>query len=964
MSTFLYRLGRWCFRHGGRVLAGWLLVLAVTGGAAFGLMGKFDNAFTLPGTQSQVALDQLRMTFPEMAGTSATMVVVAPPGETLDDPPVRAAVEATVTRIGKLDFIASAQSPYFELTDGMISADRRAGLASLMLDGSLTDFTDPQKAALIGEAEQLQAALPGATVRMGGEAFNATIPSLGLVEALGVGVAVVVLVLVMGSLVAASMPLVTALVGVLISMALILAATGLTTVNSTTPMLALMLGLAVGIDYALFILSRHREQLGEGMDVEESAARAVATSGSAVIFAGMTVFIALVGLSVAQIPFLTTMGIAASLGIAVAVAVALTLVPAMAGLAGERLRPRARRRLGRGLGRGPDRHEAATDRHEAARLRMQAVAAGRGGGMAGWWVRTVTRRPVLTIVVVVVALGALALPARDMQLALPNAGQNKVGTSSREAYDLIAREFGPGYNGSLVVTAQIIGSTDPLGVMAGLRKDIEAMPGVQLVVIATPNRTADTGIVQVIPTTGPDDPTTNALVERLRAAAPGWQDRYGVQTAVTGYTAVAIDVSQRLGAALVPFGIFVVGMSLVLLTMVFRSIVVPIKATVGYLLSVLACFGATTLVFTHGVGAHLVNVEILGPVISFLPIITMGILFGLSMDYEVFLVSRMREDHVHGTPARAAVHTGFVGSSIVVLAAAVIMVAVFAFFVPESDRGSMQPIAFALTVGVAIDAFIVRMTLVPAVMSLLGERAWWLPRWLDRALPEFDVEGAALAEELALRDWPAGPPVALAAERLVAGDQERALHAPVDLRVPPGGRLLVTGEPAQRTALLLCLAGRLPAAEGKGRVAGQLLEHAGRVRRRVSVLDLRRTPAAIDELVRLGEEPGDPLHVVIVDNADAAADLRTRELLVTLVRESRSTVVVGALDERGLVPILPFATPRLKVRSLAPRPDPRPESRLGPWFDPGAQPDSMPDVGLDLLDPPTDRPTIQVGDPR
>lgn len=922
MSTFLYRLGRWCFRHGGRVVAGWLLVLAVTGGAAVGLMGTFDNSFALPGTQSQDALDQLGMTFPEMAGTSATMVIVAPHGESMDDPAVRTAVERTVTDIAGLDFIASAQSPYFELTEGMVSTDRGAGLASIMLHGTLTDFTGTQKDALISAGERLQEELPGSTVRMGGEAFNATIPAVGVVEAIGVGVALLVLVLTMGSLVAASMPLVSALIGVAISMALILAATGLTNVNSTTPMLALMLGLAVGIDYALFILARHREQLGEGADVEESAARAVATSGSAVVFAGMTVFIALIGLSVARIPFLTTMGIAASLGIAIAVAVALTLVPAMAGLAGERMRPRPSRRQRRRLQQAGH----TDDPHEAARLRNQAVAEGRGGGSAGWWVRTVTRRPMLTVVIVVLGLGALALPARDMQLALPNAGQNKVGTSSREAYDLIAEQFGPGFNGTLVVTAQIVGSTDPLGVMAGLREDIEAMPGVAVVAIATPNRMADTGIVQVIPTTGPDDPTTNALVERLRAAAPGWEQEYGAATAVTGYTAVAIDVSARLGAALLPFGIFVVGLSLVLLTMVFRSVVVPIKATVGYLLSVLACFGATTLVFTHGVGAQLFNVEVIGPVISFLPIITMGILFGLSMDYEVFLVSRMREDYVHGTPARAAVHTGFVGTSIVVVAAAIIMVSVFAFFVPESDRGSMQPIAFALTVGVAIDAFIVRMTLVPAVMALLGERAWWLPRWLERRLPVFDVEGAALAKELALHDWPAGAPSALTAEGLIAGAPDMALHAPVDLRVPPGGRLLVTGEPAQRSALLLCLGGRLSVAAGRARVGGELLEHRGRVRRRVAHLDLRRTPNAVAQLARLVDLPGDPQRVVIVDNADAAADVRTRDLLVSLVRHSGSAVVIGALDERALVPIIPFGTSRLTVRPPTPadRADPDP----------------------------------------
>ncbi|WOP19504.1 MMPL family transporter [Raineyella sp. LH-20] len=890
------------------------MILALAGGAALGLMRTFDNSFTLPGTQSQQALDQLGMTFPEMSGGSATMVVVAGPGDTLDDPVVRSAVERTTDEIGRLDVVRSAQSPYGDLMHGMISDDRQAGLVSVMLDVTMTDFTPAQKQELLDAADRLQAQLPGSKVRMGGEAFNATIPTVGVVELLGLVVALVVLMLTMGSLIAAGMPLLTALVGVGVSMALILASTGFITTNSTTPMLALMLGLAVGIDYALFILSRHREQLAEGLGTEESAARAVATSGSAVVFAGLTVFIALIGLGVAGIPFLTTMGIAAAGAIAVTVSIALTLVPALAGLAGERMRPRPQR-LSRRM---QARRTAGTyvdDPHEAARLRMAAVAEGRGGGPSGWWVRTVTRRPAFTIVAVVLILGALAVPARDMRLALPNAGQAKAGTPAREAYDLTAEHFGPGYNGPLVVTAQIVGSTDPLGVMDGLKKDIEAMPGVAVVPVATPNRTADTGIVQIFPTTGPDDPATEELVHRIRAAAPQWHDRYGVDTAVTGYTAIAIDVSQRLGAALLPFGIFVVGLSMVLLTMVFRSLVVPIKATVGYLLSVLACFGLTTLVFTDGVGARLVNVEVTGPLISFLPIITMGILFGLSMDYEVFLVSRMREDHVHGRPARAAVHTGFVGSAMVVVAAAVIMVAVFAFFVPESDRGSLQPIAFALTVGVAIDAFLVRMTLVPAVMALLGDRAWWLPHWLDVRMPMLDVEGSDLARELSLRDWPGpGEPTVLTAEGLVAGDADHRLHHPVDIRLLPGERLLVAGEPADRTALLLALAGRLPVAEGRARVAGGLLERAGRVRRRVAYIDLWRTPDAAAELARLVDRPTDPERVIVIDDADMAADARTRELLATLVRHSPATVVIGALDERGLEPLLPFGTPRVVAR--------------------------------------------------
>lgn len=926
MSSFLYALGRWCFVHAKRVLVAWMAVLVVCAGAAALLIDSFDNSFDLPGTESQQALAQLSMTFPEMAGTSASMIVVTGGGQDLDDPQVEEAIEASVERIGELDFVDSAQSPYFEMIDGLVSSDRRAGLANIMLHGEIADFSDDEKEQLYAEAAALEEQLPGSTVRMGGEAFATEIPGLSIIELIGVGVALVVLFFTMGSLIAAMMPLVNALIGVGISMTLILAATGLMTINSTTPMLALMLGLAVGIDYALFILSRYREHLAEEMGTEESAARAVATSGSAVVFAGMTVFIALVGLAVARIPFLTVMGIAAAGAIAVAVAISLTLMPALAGLAGERMRPRRvrramaeRARTGQDPAEGPTGGASAADQgNERAaghgNERMARVAAGSGGGAPGWWVRVITARPVVTIVLVVLALGALALPARDMQLALPNAGMNSEDSSSRQAYDLTEEYFGPGFNGPLVVTAEIIGSTDPLGLLDDLKTEVEAMDGVEMVPLATPNPTADTGIIQVFPTTAPDDPATHELVAQLRDAQPRWEEEYGVATAVTGYTAVAIDVSDQLGRALLPFGVFVVGLSLVLLTMVFRSVVVPIKATVGYLLSVLAAFGATTLVFTDGIGASLINVETLGPVISFLPIITMGILFGLSMDYEVFLVSRMREDYAHGVPARKAVHTGFVGSSIVVVAAAIIMVAVFAFFVPESDRGSMQPIAFALTVGVALDAFVVRMTLVPAVMYLLGDKAWWLPQWLERRMPVLDVEGSALAEELALADWPArDDDHVVYTEALVAGDLDHRFHAPVTIALRPGERLVVSGDAGQRSALLMALSGRLPIVEGRARVTGQLLaEHASSIRRKVAVVDCERDHDVRRQLENLRAADPQRTRLVVLDNVDRLRDDATRDLVVDLVRTAPQAVVLGAQHHERLAQVVDAAVLRTR----------------------------------------------------
>jgi RND superfamily putative drug exporter len=574
------------------------------------------------------------------------------------------------------------------------------------------------------------------------------------------------------------------------------------------------------------------------------------------------VIIALCGLAVARIPFLTTMGVAAAVGVAIGVLIALTLLPALLGFGGERLRPRVR-----------------TPRPRKRAMRAQGAPA--TGRMPRAWVRLVTKVPALTIILVVAGLGAMAYPAKDLQIALPSNGVANPGTPARVTYDLISEHFGDGYNGPLIVTATIVSTDDPLEVMDGIADEIRALPGVASVPLATPNEDASTGIVQVIPEDGPDTPATKALVREIRALKPVIEERYDVPIAVTGYTAVAIDVSDRLGGALLPFGVLVVGLSLVLLTMVFRSIAVPLKATIGYLLSVGAAFGATAMVFEYGWFSDLFNVGQTAPVISFLPILLMGILFGLAMDYEVFLVSRIREEYVHairkggdplGPPPRAQQHTGaraaahraiedgFAASSRVVIAAAVIMFAVFAAFVPDGE-GPIKTIAFGLAVGVFLDAFVVRMTLVPAVLALLGRAAWWLPRWIDRRLPSFDVEGEALTHQLALADWPApGDTHAVYAEDVPIGG------TPVSLAVRPGQVTVVDGPEA--SALLLTLSGRMAIGGGRAKVAGLVLpEQAPAVRRRTAYLDLdcAATPDVDRELAAILKAAPD---ILFVDHAD------------------------------------------------------------------------------------------------
>ncbi len=826
MSSFLYGLGRAAFRRRLRVLLAWLAALVVLGGLSVAVSGAFDENFSLPGTESQTALDSLTRTFPQAGGTTAQMVLVAPEATSVRAKPVRRAIDAAATRIETIGQVDSVTSPFDTYAKGLIADDNSAAILTVNLDAGPQQLSPATFDALDAQRAQLQSAVPGSQVSVGGDAYGGSTPGLSWVEGIGVLVALVVLWLTLGSLRAAGMPLITAVLGVGLTMALIFGATGLATISSTTPLLALMLGLAVGIDYALFITSRHRDQLRAGMEPEESVARAVATAGSAVVFAGMTVMIALCGLAVARIPFLTTMGVAAAVGVAIAVLIALTLLPALLGFAGERLRPKpkppSRRRRASATA-------AQTNGH-----RPQHAAVAPRPGPARRWVRLVTKVPVLTIVLVVVALGALAYPAKDLRIALPSNGTANPGTPARVTYDLVAEHFGAGYNGPLIVSATIVGSDDPLGVMNGIADRIRELPGVASVPLATPNAGADTGIVQVIPVGAPDSESTKQLVRDLRDLEPELTDRFDVPVAVTGFTAVGIDVSDRLGAALLPFGILVVGLSLVLLTMVFRSIAVPLKATVGYLLSVAAAFGATAMVFEYGWFGSVFNVAQTAPVISFLPILLMGILFGLAMDYEVFLVSRMREEYVHSGDATRAIEEGFHSSSRVVVAAAVIMLSVFGGFVPEG-AGPIKTIGFGLAVGVFVDAFVVRMTLVPAVLKLLGDRAWWLPRWIDRRLPSFDVEGEGLTHQVALSQWPRPDDDHLVyAEGVSVGRRHD-----IGVALRPGEALVVQGPSGSgKTALLLTLAGRLRLDGGQVKTAGLILpEQARTVRARTVYLD-------------------------------------------------------------------------------------------------------------------------------
>ncbi|AZS39587.1 Membrane protein YdfJ [Microbacterium oxydans] len=891
MSTLLSSLGRWSFRHPWRVLVSWLLALGIAGAGALVLGAGTDNTFSIPGTESQAGLEQLSRSFPQVSGTNAQFIVVAADGDKITDAEYQDDIEGAVDELGDLDGVLAATSPYDEMVKGMINDDDTAAIVRVQFDGEPTDVSEETKDALRTVVSDLGAELPtGSQTSLGGDLFAISIPGVTLTEAVGLLIALLVLIVTFRSFVVAGLPLLTAILGVGISMAGIFTATAFATVSSTTPLLALMLGLAVGIDYALFIMARHQDQVRDGVDPEESASRAVGTAGSAVVFAGVTVLIALIGLGFAGIPFLTTMGIAASAAVAVAVAIAVTLTPALLGFMKGRVVGRPKKV------RTPKTNKTAAGQADDS-VPSKPVVPVKGSAR---WVGGVMKHPVLVSIAVVLGLGIVAVPALSLDLALPNAGVLPKDNEARQTYDLVGEEFGPGFNGPMILTGTIVTSTDPLTLMEDLGDAVAKVPGVKEVALATPNETADTGIVQIVPETAPDDPATADLVRELRSHHDEWLDEFGIDLKVTGFTAVGIDISDQLGNALLPFGIFVIGLSLILLTIVFRSLWVPITAAIGYLLSIVAAFGVVGAVFEWGWFADLLHVAKVGPIISFMPIILMGVLFGLAMDYQVFLVSRMREDFVHDKDAKSpdratrraaalrAVRSGFTGSAKVVTAAGLIMFAVFVAFVPEGDS-SLKPIALGLAAGIAFDAFLVRMTLIPALMAILGERAWELPRWLEKILPRIDVEGEAVERERHLAAWPGDGSV------VAADDLEISADAPLienlSMRIPEGGALIATGgDHRSRRALALTIAGRLTPTEGRLRVAGHLLPgRAAWVRAHVGCVLIDDADTGLDDLA---EALRGKSSIVVIDGIDRLSGGQ-RDQATAILRDAAATRTIA-----------------------------------------------------------------------
>ncbi|MFD6292386.1 MMPL family transporter [Streptomyces sp. NPDC060205] len=716
MATFLYRLGRLAFRRRWYAALVWAAVLAAVGLGAMKAPAAAEEAFSMPGIESQKAFDLMEQRFPGTSadGATARVVFVAPDGGKVTAAESKGTVEKTVKELGDGSQVASAVDPFQAKA---VSKDGTTAYATVTYKVGPEELTDASRSQLVKALDEARDS--GLTVEAGGTAMEENGGPGGAAELIGVAIAAVVLLVTFGSLAAAGLPLLTAVIGVGVSMATILTLASTLGLSTTTGTLAMMLGLAVGIDYALFVVSRYREERAKGRTPEEATALATGTAGSAVVFAGLTVVIALAGLAVVGIPMLTKMGLAAAGAVVVGVLIALTLVPALLGFWPNAVLTRKARRTGR----------------------VEKEAQDNGGTR---WARFVLRRPVPVLLLGVVGLGALAVPMADLQLGMPGDEAKSTSTTERRAYDALADGFGPGFNGPLTVVVDAKGDSDAKGAVETISKEIGATEGVVSVSPARFNESGDTAVFSVVPSTAPTDQKTTDLVNTIRGERTGVEAETGATFEVTGTTALNIDISDKVSGALVPYLIVVVGLAIILLMVVFRSLLVPLKAALGFLLSVLASLGVVVLVFQQGHGADLMGVEQTGPIMSLMPIFLVGIVFGLAMDYEVFLVSRMREAYVHGESPAQAVTSGFRHSARVVVAAALIMIAVFAGFIGESES-MIKMIGFGLATAVLFDAFVVRMAIVPAVLALLGHKAWWLPGWLDRLLPRVDVEGEALS---------------------------------------------------------------------------------------------------------------------------------------------------------------------------------------------------------------------------
>lgn len=773
MATFLYKVGRSAYLHRWRFIAVWILLVLGAGTAAATLTQPMSNSFTIEGMESVETQERLQDRFPgqenQLEAPTGTVVMRAPDGATLADPEIAADVDAFLADLRKLDALTDTDalvSPVLAAgaLSGQVTEQSAAqGIPPAQIDANIAAISPLSEDASTGTVAVTFDAdtamdVPGDAkdafaevvaehsggdldIAYSGNAFQMSEISFAA-ELVGIAVAALVLIITFGSFIAAGLPLLTGVVGVGIGIAAIFAATSMTdTISSMTPTLASMIGLAVGIDYALFILSRFRNELvhhvgGNDLEPKELAGKlrtipfaqrahlaglAVGKAGTAVVFAGLTVIIALVALSIINIGFLTAMALTAALTVAIAVAVAVTLLPAILGAIGTKV--------------------------FAARVPVVTAPdpEDEKPTMGLKWVRMVRARPVMFLLGGVIVLALAAVPATQLRLAMPSDGSAAPGTPNRVAYEMIDDAFGPGRNAPMValVDADGVAEQDRPAAFGRAAAHIQGIDGVVNAQIVGLSDDGGAAQLLITPSVGATDENAAAVLADIRGGADSFREDTGATYAVTGVSPIYEDISQRLSDVLVPYVAIIMALAFLLLMVVFRSLWVPFIAALGFGLSVAATLGITVALWQEGVAGIISDPQ---PLISFLPIMLIGIVFGLAMDYQVFLVTRMREGWAHGKTAGNAASNGFKHGARVVTAAALIMISVFAAFM-LMDEPFIKVMGFALALAVLLDAFIVRMTIIPATMFLLDERAWKIPGWLDRLLPKVDIEGESLAAD-------------------------------------------------------------------------------------------------------------------------------------------------------------------------------------------------------------------------
>ncbi|WP_306507649.1 MMPL family transporter [Corynebacterium sp.] len=775
MSTFLYRLGSWSYRKVWPFLAFWLVLLIALGGLAAGFAKSPNPNFSMPDMDSTVTQEEMMERFgtetDAMSEPSGSVLIQAPEGKTLEDPEVAGDVDKLLGELkdtGVLTDTDALVSPVMaaagmqqQMSEKMtaqgmpqeqieknlqqlspLSADKRTGTVSVTFDSeNVMDIPDEDLTAVTDVLKDFDGEGSNLTVKYSGNAFNGAAEGMsGSAEIIGLIVAAVVLLITFGSFVAAGMPLLSAVIGVGVGILGVQLCTLFTdSISDMTPTLASMIGLAVGIDYALFIVNRFRnelitssglnnlspKELAQELKKMDKATRAHAmgialgTAGSSVVFAGITVVIALAALIIIGIPFLSTMALAAAATVIIAVCVALTFIPGLLGLLGTKIFA--------GRVPGPKVPDPEDEKPTMGLL----------------WVRRIRAHPWLHLIAGVVLLGILTIPAAQLRLAMPTDGTAKLGTPQRDAYEMTEEAFGPGRNAPMIAFVDVanVAEQDRMPAFQELLTKIQGTEGVENAQIVQTTENGDAAQVMITPTTGATDPATTETLNHLRDYQQEFEDSTGGSYGITGITPIFDDISQKLSDVLVPYIAIVLGLAFLVLMLVFRSLWVPLIAAAGFAMSMGAAFGVTVAIFQEGMLGIIDDPQ---PLLSFLPIMLIGLTFGLAMDYQVFLVTRMREGYAHGKTAGNATSNGFKHGARVVTAAALIMISVFAAFI-LMDEPFIKTMGFALAVGVLFDAFVVRMLIIPATMFILDSRAWYYPKWLDKITPNLDIEGEALS---------------------------------------------------------------------------------------------------------------------------------------------------------------------------------------------------------------------------